>query len=599
MKLSSILFVLFFAVQTGAFAQKSGLINSGELIKEGSTLYDSSAYKKALVVFDKINRSDTNYVFALYHKAVTCQADSQYTLGIKYCQEGLALKEQREYEPDLYNTYGNILSASKQYDQAIKIFDEAIVKYPRYALLYFNKAIVMSQQERWHEAELLFQQALLINPYLYSAHYQLAVAAVQQGKIIPSFLSCLAYLLMSPEGKYFSNSINTLSAISKSTDDVLAVKNKRKEAPDANYQMVEEIVLSKIALDKGYKPLTALDDILARQIQVVFEKLEFDDKNSDFYTQYYLPYFKQVYKDGKFEAFINHAFSNATNVAMIQDYNKKHKKELEIFVNQAADYFNVIRATNQLILSRRDTVSQRYEFDSGRLVGKGILTNNGKTLLGHWEFYYPAGNLKGVGNYNQAGMREGEWRFYRENGKLKSTEHYLNGKLQGSQDFYYDNGNLSSHEVEVDDKLEGFITTYYYSGAKKTEVAYKQGKKEGEEKLYFDNGLLKATNTYVAGVLTGPAKSYYKSGGIKQSGQYVNDKTEGPYKSYYETGGVSAEMQLVKEKVEGEWKSYYESGKLKEKRNYINDEEDGLHQEYYESGQVSYSYTGYICIGGF
>ncbi|WP_129875924.1 tetratricopeptide repeat protein [Mucilaginibacter terrigena] len=320
-----------------ASAQKSGLINSGEVIKEGIQLHDSSEYKKALILFDKVNRSDTNYVWALYQKALTCEADSQYTQAIKYCKEGLALKEMREYEPDLYNTYGNTLSDSKLYEQAIKVFDAAIAKYPHYSLLHFNKGVVLLQIEKSRDAELEFQKALLINPYMYSAHYQLSLAALQQGKLIPAFMSSVAYLFVNPEGKYFSNAINILSQISKSTDEVLKLKNERKETPDANYQMMEEIILSKIALDKQYKPIIVLDDVLSRQIQVLFEKLEYDAGSKDFYIQYYLPYYKKVYKDGKFEPFINHAFSNA-KVDVIQDYLKKNKKSMEGFINEAADY---------------------------------------------------------------------------------------------------------------------------------------------------------------------------------------------------------------------------------------------------------------------
>jgi antitoxin component YwqK of YwqJK toxin-antitoxin module/Tfp pilus assembly protein PilF len=590
MKFFYLLLLFLFTLPNLSSAQKSPLINSGKLIEKANTLYDSSQYKSAISLLNQINRSDTNYVRAVYEKALNCEADSQLTQGIKYCREALALKEQREYEPDILNIYGNTLSDLKQYDEALKVFDIAVAKYPHYALLYFNKGVVMMQKERLHDAEQLFQKALLINPYLYSAHYQLALVAVQQGKFIPAFLSSVAYLLVNPSGKYFSKSINILSQISKNADEITTLKSKRTETPDANYQMVEEIVLSKIAIDKQYKLLTSLDDVLARQIQVIFEKLDYDDKSKDFWIQYYLPYYKQVYKDGKLDPFIYHIFSNA-KVEAIQDYNSKNKKAIEALTSGAAEYFNLIRSTQELTFTQRDTVSKKYVYENGKLVGQGRLSSDGKMLLGMWKFYYPGGNLKGLGDYSQTGNREGDWAFYTYTGQVKSKQHFVNGKSFGKQAFYYANGNPDAYEQQLNGQLEGVAINYYYNGSKRSEVNYKVGKKDGEERLYYDNGSLKATNIYNNGILTGAAKEYYKSGQLKAVGIYVNGKEDGPYKSYHTNGSISIELTMVKDKAEGEWKSYYENGKIKEKRNYLTNLEEGLHQEYYENSQLSATYS--------
>jgi len=571
------------------FAQKIELINSGELIKRATMVHDSGQYKKALSIYDKISRSDTNYVWSLYERAMTCEADSQFNRAIKYCEEALSLPEQRDYEPDIYNIYGNTLHDSGQAEKALTVFDAAIAKYPSYALLYFNKGVVQLALKRYPEAEALFQKALMVNPYMYSAHYQLGLTALQQGKIIPAYLCFTGYLLMTPSGKYWSKSINLLNQISKGTDEILEYKNKRTITPDENYQAMEDIVISKIALDKGYKPIIALDDAISRQIQAVFEKLEYSDSNNDFYIQYYLPYYKKLFNEGKFEPFINHIFSSAT-VPMIQEYNKKNKKTIDAFVDEAAAYFDGIRATRELSFKKRDQVTDKYYFENGKLVGKGVLTNNGKTLTGHWEFYYPAGNIKGLGEYNAQGGREGTWMFYRMSGRLKGKEQYRNGKLEGEADNYFENGNPSSHEPYVNDQLDGVATTYYYAGNIKSKSNYKQGKKNGEAREYYSNGNLYSINNYEADALTGVSKEYYKSGAIKETEQYTNGNADGDYKSYYEDGAISVAGQNMKGKAYGEWKFYYNSGKIKEKRNYVNDLEEGPHEEYFENGQVSASF---------
>jgi tetratricopeptide (TPR) repeat protein len=92
-----------------AISQHDGPINSGELFNKADQLYDSGEYKKAIALYDLIDRNDTNYVKSLYGRAINYEADSQYNKGMSYCEEALKLTDQREMEPSIYNAYGNLL----------------------------------------------------------------------------------------------------------------------------------------------------------------------------------------------------------------------------------------------------------------------------------------------------------------------------------------------------------------------------------------------------------------------------------------------------------------------------------------------------------
>ncbi len=76
-------------------------------------------------------------------------------------------------------------------------------------------------------------------------------------------------------GGFRGNSISLLDNIARGKDEIVEAVNKRTEEPDENFKLLEQIVLSKIALDKGYKTLVKLDDPISRQLQVILEKLEF------------------------------------------------------------------------------------------------------------------------------------------------------------------------------------------------------------------------------------------------------------------------------------------------------------------------------------
>ncbi len=585
MKVFNKLLFFLFLLPVFAHAQKDEYVNSGGVIKKAQNLYDSSKYKVALTELNRINRSDTNYVYALYLKALNCEADSQYSPGVKYCREGLALKTQREYEPDLFNTYGNTLDDNKEYDAAIRIFDEGISKYPSYALLYFNKGIVFMHQSKFADAEAWFKKALFINPYMYSAHYQLAYVALLQGKIIPGTLGLMGYLLMNPEGRYSANAIKLLSEISSGNDEITDLKNKRTVEPGDDYETVEEIVMSKIALDKAYKPVITLDDPISRQIQVIFEKLDYQENDNDFWMQYYYPFFKKVFTSGQFELFINHIFSGA-NVKSINEYNKRYKKEIDQMDKETSDYFDQVRMTRELFYKKRDTVAVKYIFEDGQLVGRGKLASSGKNISGSWTAYYQYGNQKATGAFNADGKREGDWTYYYFSGKLKSREHYANGQLQGVQEYYHENGNISSKEPYNNGLADGEVSTYYFTGGIKATINYKQDKRWGETRTYYSGGLPDVADNYTNGEKNGPFVEYFKNGNKKEVGNYVNGKLDGDYKVYYESGGLSYEGKYVADKGQGEWLYYYKNGKLKEKHNYVNDAEQGLHEEYYETGEL-------------
>jgi antitoxin component YwqK of YwqJK toxin-antitoxin module len=581
---------MYFALGTCTItnAQQTELIDSRELISQGTRLHDSGEYKKAIEIYNRIDRNDTNYVWSLYEKALSCEADSQFDRGLTYCREALGLGDQREQEPNLYVAYGDLLSDLKRYQEALDIYDEGLKKYPSSSLLFFNKGVVLIDQERYAEAEQIFKQTLLINPYLYSAHFFLAVAALKQGKIIPGFLSLTGYLLIDPEGKYGSKVINIMDVIAKSKDEIQEYKNKRNREPEENYALVEEIMLSKIALEKAYKPLTALDDPISRQLQVLLEKIEFNGQDTDFYMQYYVPFLKKLYTDGRFELLVNRLFTNV-NLEVIQNYNKKHKKEMQGLINEAAAYFDEIRATRELQFGKRAAVGSRYLYENGELVGRGKI-EDGKNFTGPWEFYYPQGNLRAEGQFDEKGNRTGEWTYYFFRHELKAREHYKDGELEGEQLYYFDNGLPSSRGSYVHGKANGWLMRYYRVGTPFSRVPYKMGNPDGEETEFYANGNLRSSLIFVDGIKNGISKSFYKNGQISETSAYQQDGLEGPYKSWSESGTLLVEGNFSKNKSSGDWIYYYESGKLKARRHFENDLEEGIYQEYYENGQLKATY---------
>src|SRR5882724_3263298 len=383
---SLLIFILFISCLSANAQHDNPLINSGEILEKASQLYDSGEYKKSMALYQQININDTNYIRALYGMSLNYYADSQYKASTRYLEKALVLGSIPELEPDLYNQYGNSVNADGDPERGFRILDSAIHKYPNYAILIMNKGTVRLQQERFAEAGAIFKQALMVDPYSYSSHFKLGLCALYQGKLIPAMMSFTAYLLVAPSGKFHNNCINLLSAISRNDDDIQKYVSGRKETLSDQYQLLEQIVQSKIALDQNYKPIIHLDDQISRQIQVVFEKLKYDEGDNDFWMQYYVPYFKRIFDAGQFELFINHIFSKV-DLPIIQDYNKKNKKEESAFVSDAADYFNMIRESRILNYNKRNTDSILWAYSNGELTGMGKYMSKAGKLTGPWELY--------------------------------------------------------------------------------------------------------------------------------------------------------------------------------------------------------------------
>jgi len=571
---------------TATAQQENPLIVSGDLLHQGINLYDSGAYSKAIAIFSAIDRNDTNYVRALYNIGLCYYADSLYGKSAWYNQLAISLPDDREMEPELYNQYANSIDAGGDTKRALEIFDSAIARYPAYSLFYLNKASLLIKLHRYPEAEPILQQVLLMDPYSYSSHFKLGLCAINEGKLIQAIFSLIGYLLMSPEGRYHTNCLSLLNVIAHNTDEIQKLVNDRTSATAENYQLLEQIVQSKIALDKGYKPMIQLDDPISRQIQVIFEKMEYDASDSDFYTQYYMPFFKACYSGGQFETFINHIFLSATNIPIIQEYNKKHKKELADLTDKATTYFSLIRRTRELNYSKRDSFTGPIWSVGDGEKGHGKYLAKEDRVVGPWVYYFNAGNIKAKGLYNDQGKKEGPWTYYYFDGKVKGKEIYQDGKQTGEETYYFSNGSVSSHSSYKDGVLDGESTSYYLVGTPNTITQYRAGKEDGIKTGFFDNGDTSYTETYSAGVLNGPVKSWYHNGQLETTYQNVNGKTEGPYLKYYENGQLSSKGNYRLDKMEGIWYYYHPNGQLKVAQNFVHDQQDGERKEFFDNGVV-------------
>jgi len=580
---------LLLMAQLAAAQQTNPLIVSGDLLREGERLADSGQYKKALPVFRKIDRNDTNYVKALYDISNCYYEDSQFNASLEYTLQALALHSDPDMEPQLLNHYGNIYNEWDSSEKAIRIYDSAIRKYPAYSLFYLNKGSALIKLKRFAEAEAVFKECLLINPYSYNSHYKLGYCAIKQGKVIPALFSFIGYLLVQPEGNFRPNSITFLNGIARNLDSIQAYVSRRTEEPDENYQLLERIVQSGIALDKSYVPLLKLDDPISRQIQVVFEKMQYQEADNDFWMQYYVPWLKSVYASNRFEVFINRIFLGV-NIPIIQDYVKKHKTELDQLKSDLVDYLDKIINTRELNYVKRQVDSVLWSRSDGQLTGHGIYLDKAEKRLGDWTFYYGQGNLKGKGSYNSDGKREGPFTWYNFDGQVQGKEFYRNGRQEGEEWYYFSNGEPYTHSRYKNDSLDGESASFYYVGTPKVLAHYRAGQLDGEKIYFRSGGDTSEIEHYSKGKLNGSDRSLSKYGTTETVVNYRNDEREGIYQKFYPNGKLSVQGEYKAGKQQGVWKWWHPNGQLKLVTSFIDDVNDGKREEFYENGVLASTY---------
>lgn len=566
--------------------EKFDLINSGSLLQEGSKLDKDGKYKDAVTLYSKIPRSDTNYSTALYQLSYSNYLDSSFETSINYAKEGLHLFPAKATE--WYALMGNTFDAMERRDEALKYYDSALALNQADYFTWFNKGITFYNLKRYTDAKACFQRTVLIYPYHTSSHYFLGVIAAAEGNIAGAMLSFTTNLLINPDNRYRDRAVNYLSSLSTVTDEINANVSKAIKTEDDNFELQQEIILSKAALNVKYKLQTDLDDPITRQLQVLLEKLEYNAGDKGFWMQYYVPFYIQEFKNGQFNTLVNYIFSGL-DIKSVKAYNQKKDKEIAAFTSDATKYLNEIRRTEALNYADRKPDNYRYYFGTQTLMGTGKWKKSGEedVLYGTWKFYYDNGQVKSEGNFNDNGEKEGDWIFYYDNGRTKEKSFFKNGVAEGKSISWFDNGNLSEEDFFKAGKLDGEIKTYYFNGILKSIGHYTDDIKNGEMKSWTFDGFLNYISNYKNDVLEGQVNFYYKNGQIQTAKKFANGKLNGAYKQYFENGALSMDGNYIDDKPTGNWKEFYNSKKIKIEYTYADGYMDGIYKQYYENGKLS------------
>ncbi|MEO5890287.1 MAG: tetratricopeptide repeat protein [Ferruginibacter sp.] len=588
--LFSSFFLLLFIATLHVQAQRellNPLVDSKEVIARGVSLNDAGKFKEAIAEYLKVPPSDTAYSSVLHELMLSYYRDSNFVEAERYAS--IAMELYPDKRTDWYGFLADIYDDTKRSDLALKAYDTVLAQKPYSSLTYFNKGITLFRQLRYDEATYNFQQCILINPYYTSAHYFLGQLALIKGNLVQSMLSFATNLMITPGNRYQKSSLNFLVTIAEVNTTATGYLEKYKPGKEDNFEEVQEILVSKAALDKKYKLKADLEDQLVRQLQVVIEKMEYNANDKGFWMQYYVPLFKSLWDKGHFEPLIFNMFSELDN-KKIKEYTKKEKKKIEAFSTVATTYLNEIRESHELLFGKRADAPTKFYIKNYLVNGKGGYGKNAKnevTVAGPWEFYFENGRVRSKGIFDNEGMRTGDWRYYYENGVMKELTTYSGDKANGRSQVWFDNGLPSTLATYAEDQLNGADTNYFYNGMLSSIVNYKSGKKDGVAKYYNIDGYLRTVAIYSNDKEEGNEIVYHANGKPESTVTYANDMPAGEYKEYFDNGKLKISGTYSEGKKTGVWNTYFSDGKPEQVDNYTNGELDGDRVSYYSNGKVS------------
>ena len=85
-----------------------------------------------------------------------------------------------------------------RFDDAVDLYERAIVHCPGSALIHFNRAVALEDQQRPHEAVASYERSLALDPALADAHYNIGRLQEQLGDARGALRHFSAYRRLQP-----------------------------------------------------------------------------------------------------------------------------------------------------------------------------------------------------------------------------------------------------------------------------------------------------------------------------------------------------------------------------------------------------------------
>lgn len=607
----SILVSLFFCGINFVFAQvpaESIPATGNELINKGIEQYDNGQYDEAVKFYNKVHSCDISYPRACYEMALAYDNLGKGDLALQKCLLALSIEPGNVQYAILK---GSLLDELGRIDEAINCLEAIEKKNPYNQNLLYNLAICYINKKNYEKAESLLIRGLHYNPYHTSSHIALGKINFIMGRKAQSFLAYNMGIIMYPRVDF----IKTLEEAISGKSDSLSKSYLYPYPSNVEHSKWDDLtglLNSEVAFREDFPYNYKLNFMSCRQTYLLFQKMQFDEKDTTLYNQFYVRFFRTIVENDEFEAFLNYTMKSTDNKS-VAEWLEKNKPALDKFIDNARQSINSWKEYG--FSTANETLKQKkFHFnDNGKLESIGVLKENASpSREGVWNFISETGSISETG-YFLNDHREGETLIFWPNGKLKQKLNYQNDKFDGPNYTYHLNGarsglyprkngiadgveeeynsasNLVSRTPYKDGMIEGTSVYIDYGTGFRRDIAYVKNHRSGlmTEKWLNSNKKLEAN--YVDSLLNGSFRKWYANDKPEWEGLYKNDIQVGKWSSYYADGTKSAEGEFDESgNAIGIYYEFGPEGKLDQRiSGYKNGKPDGIQTFYYPDGKES------------
>jgi len=550
--------------QTSAPGKDPVLPDAAVIFKEGLALREKEQYADAAARYELITPGDSAYAEAQSELALALLGAKKYSEAIAAAQRSLAA------EPFSVGALGVLASAqeeAKQFDAARQTYAQAVKLYPYNETLWLDRAIGEYNQAKITDALLYLQRALTLRPAHGTPHRLLGLLAARQGQPAHALISLLTYLAIEPSADLSQNVLVLVEKISSGQPVVEESDKVAAVAPNTEFEELDQLITSKVALNKDYVTKVKFNAALVKQTQLLVEKFPVDaDPASDFWVRVYAPVVKVLRQEDNLTTF-TYLILYSANDDRARQWVKGNKSR----VNKLTDALSgpLLALHNQQPLPDGKLAAAWYSDAHVEGLGPATREADGRITptAGPWLFIGKDGDVRERGSFAGPAKRGGLWQTLRPDGTLEMEQTYAaSGPSQG--------------------ELDGPMRTFYPGGQLKTEAAYRAGKLEGLAKSLTATGKVTETRPFVGDNHEGEVVGYYPDGTPGYRSQYHADKKEGPLLRFYPDGTPETRFTYAANQLQGPYEVYYPNKVLEKKGAYDKGEPDGPYTLNYPSGKV-------------
>jgi tetratricopeptide (TPR) repeat protein len=316
------------------------------MIQRGVKLHDEGKFEEAIATYDSAIASDANNYLAYYEKSLSLMKWGKFRESIDLSEWALKKFPDGEENSSFYINSGTCWDLLKNPQKALDVYEEGIKKYPEAALLYFNKAITLYNTGKIRETETALEKSIRYNPYHASSHQVMAVLKSQSNRSY-SLLAGLFFMVIEPTGQRAEGRLQLIEAaiganVEKKDDKSITVNvslpdEKNKQPND--FSTMEMIMSMSVALDHDEKNKNETrPERMQRILETAFGVLSEQEKGGGFGWEFYVPFFKDLKKQGYLETYCHVLYASADD-EVNDKWLKDNSGKVEDYLEWTASYY--------------------------------------------------------------------------------------------------------------------------------------------------------------------------------------------------------------------------------------------------------------------